>query len=180
MLDDIKDAIWNLIVRGRLTGADGSRKMRTIQAETMAGDLRDDVEHFEPYGFTSEPKVGAEPIVLSLDGDREHSIAICVADRRYRLTGLKSGEVAVYDDLGQKVHLTRSGIEIETAKTLSITAAAGVKVTAPTAEFSGKVTVAGDIVGGAQIYDSTGKMQSIRDTYNSHTHNGGSSPDQKM
>ena len=43
MLDDIKDAIWNLIVRGRLTGSAGRKKMRTIQAETMAGDLRDDV-----------------------------------------------------------------------------------------------------------------------------------------
>ena len=73
MLDDIKDAIWNLIVRGRLTGSAGRKKMRTIQAETMAGDLRDDVEHFEPYGFTSEPKTGAEPLIVALDGDREHS-----------------------------------------------------------------------------------------------------------
>ena len=163
MLDDIKDAIWNLIVRGRLTGSAGRKKMRTIQAETMAGDLRDDVEHFEPYGFTSEPKTGAEPLIVALDGDREHSIAICVADRRYRLTGLTSGEVALYDDQGQEVVLAREGIRIQTA-----------------AVFSGSVTVEGDIVGKAQIYDARGRLQSIRDTYNNHTHNGGSSPDQKM
>lgn len=90
--------------------------MRTIQAETMAGDLRDDVEHFEPYGFTSEPKTGAEPLIVALDGDREHSTAICVADRRYRLTGLTSGEVALYDDQGQEVVLAREGIRIHTVK----------------------------------------------------------------
>ena len=139
MLDDIKDAIWNLIVRGRLTGSAGRKKMRTIQAETMAGDLRDDVEHFEPYGFTSEPKTGAEPLIVALDGDREHSIAICVADRRYRLTGLTSGEVALYDDQGQKVVLAREGVRIHTDKTLA--------VDAPAAVFSGSVTVEGDIVG---------------------------------
>ncbi len=172
MFDDIKDAIWNLIVRGRLTGSAGRKKMRTIQAETMAGDLRDDVEHFEPYGFTSEPKTGAEPLIVALDGDREHSIAICVADRRYRLTGLTSGEVALYDDQGQKVILAREGIKIHTDKTLA--------VEAPAAVFSGTVTVKGDIVGKSQIYDARGRLQSIRDTYNNHTHNGSSSPDQKM
>lgn len=112
--------------------------MRTIQAETMAGDLRDDVEHFEPYGFTSEPKTGAEPLIVALDGDRD-PIAICVADRRYRLTGLTSGEVALYDDQGQEVVLAREGIRIHTDKTLA--------VDAPAAVFSGSVTVEGDIVG---------------------------------
>lgn len=107
-----------------------------------------------------------------MDGDREHSIAICVADRRYRLTGLTSGEVALYDDQGQEVVLAREGIRIHTDKTLA--------VDAPAAVFSGSVTVEGDIVGKAQIYDARGRLQSIRDTYNNHTHNGGSSPDQKM
>ena len=105
-------------------------------------------------------------------GNREHSIAICVADRRYRLTGLTSGEVALYDDQGQEVVLAREGIRIQTDKTLA--------VDAPAAVFSGSVTVEGDIVGKAQIYDARGRLQSIRDTYNNHTHNGGSSPDQKM
>jgi len=36
-----------------------------------------------------------------------------VSDRRYRLTGLAEGEVALYDDLGHKVHLAREGIVID-------------------------------------------------------------------
>ena len=53
-------------------------------------------------------------------------------------------------------------------------------IDAPETTVTGKLIVNGDIHGKAQIYDSKGRMQSIRDTYNGHTHNGGVSPDQKM
>ena len=48
------------------------------------------------------------------DGDRSHGIVFTIADRRYRLKPLKTGEVAIFDDLGQKVHLTRDGLEVYT------------------------------------------------------------------
>lgn len=179
-------SVADLLTRGLLKAKNGARKMRTLQAELFYDDLRDDVEHFEPYGFTSEPKLGAEVLAASLAGDREHTIAFVVADRRYRVTGLKDGEVCVHDDQGQKVYLTRSGIVISTGKPISVTGstvtvkADSITMDSPTVTCTGKMQVTGDIVGGAQIYDSTGKMQSIRDTYNSHTHNGGHTPDQKM
>ncbi len=113
-LTDLRNRIWAMIARGCLSAADGTRPMRVIQAKLFAGEVREDVEHFEPYGFTSEPHVDSEPLVLSLSGNRDHSIAVCIADRRYRLRGLKTGEVALYDDLGQKVHLTRDGIDVYT------------------------------------------------------------------
>lgn len=39
---------------------------------------------------------------------------ICVADRQFRLKNIAPGEVALYDDLDQKVHLTREGIIVFT------------------------------------------------------------------
>jgi phage gp45-like len=42
-----------------------------------------------------------------------HPIVLVVGDRRYRLKNLQDGEVAIYDDLGQKVHLTRDGIRVD-------------------------------------------------------------------
>lgn len=67
----------------------------------MAGEIRDDLEHVEPYGYTSEPHVDAETFSLFFDGDRSHGVVFCVADRRYRMKPLKAEEVAIYDDLGQ-------------------------------------------------------------------------------
>ncbi|WP_431477838.1 phage baseplate assembly protein domain-containing protein [Massilia eburnea] len=59
-------------------------------------------------GFTSVPKPGAEGVVVFVGGNRDHGLVIAVEDRRFRLKGLASGEVAIYDDQGQKVHLTRA------------------------------------------------------------------------
>lgn len=99
--------IEDLIARGVLFAKMGFRKMRVIQAEFLAGDLRDEIEHFEPYGFTSEAKPGAEVLATSIMGDRDHTIAFCITDRRYRPVSLKDGEVCIFDDLGRQIFLRR-------------------------------------------------------------------------
>ena len=138
----------DFMARGVVTLADGEKKMRVVQVRLLADEVRDDLEHVEPYGFTSEPLPEAEAFALFFGGDRSHGVVFCVADRRYRLKPLKCGEVAIYDDLGQKVHLTRSGIEIETPKTLTATVgqgatvkAASVLIDSPTSTFTGDVTI---------------------------------------
>lgn len=45
-----------------------------------------------------------------------HEVAICVADRQYRLVGLAAGEVAIYDDLGQTITLKRDHIHVKSPK----------------------------------------------------------------
>lgn len=119
-LHDFRQRIWSLFSRGVLTNKDGSGKIRKVQTELYLGDVRENVEHFEPYGFTSEPFTGAETLTMSIDGDRCHTIAICVADRRYRLKGLKDGEVAIFDDQKQMVKLSRDGIDVETPKDIRV------------------------------------------------------------
>lgn len=112
----------NMLARGTVAAVNAASKMQGLQLRILAGEVKDNVEHFEPYGFTSNPNGGAEAVAVFLDGDRSHGIVVCVADRRYRLTGLKTGEVALHDDQGQKVHLTRDGIVIQTAKKCRIDA----------------------------------------------------------
>lgn len=104
----------DFFARGVMTLADGAKKMRSVQVRLLADEVRDDLEHVEPYGFTSEPHPEAEAFALFFDGDRSHGIVFTIADRRYRLKSLKTGEVAIFDDLGQKVHLTRGGLEVYT------------------------------------------------------------------
>lgn len=140
------------MARGTVSAADGDKPMRELQVRLLADEIRDDMEHVEPYGFTSEPLKDGLPEAFSLffDGDRSHGIVFCVADRRYRLKPLKAGEVAIYDDLGQKVHLTRSGIEIVTPKHLTATVGGNV-----TATVSGNVT---ESVGGSLNADVSGTV----------------------
>ncbi len=96
-----------------------ARRMRTIQVTVFEGDVRDDVEHFEPYGITSRVQDapadgrGAEAIVIDLGGNSDHPVAIVVADRRYRVTGLAKGEVCIHDDQGQRITLKRDRILVE-------------------------------------------------------------------
>ena len=154
----------DVLARGTVSAADGTKKMRVVQVRLLADEVRDDLEHVEPYGFTSEPLDDEQPEAFAafFGGDRSHGIVFCIADRRYRLTKLKAGEVALYDDQGQKVHLTRDGIVIHTDKQLEATVggtltatvsgaatlkAASVKIDAPPVEITGALKVANLITG---------------------------------
>lgn len=157
--------ISNLITRGLVTAKNAAAKLRTLQVELFGGETRSQVEDFEPYGLTCEPHVGAEVLVVSLAGDREHSICVCHPDRRYRPTGLKDGEVMLYDDLGRRVYLKRGGIVIDgkddpitvqtskgvtvtagdavaiTGKTTSVNGTSGVTIDAPSVSMTGNLTM---------------------------------------
>lgn len=164
MLRPVMQRLGNMIARATVAAVNAATKMQSIQVRLLASEAKDDVEHFEPYGFTSHPHAGAEGIALFFDGDRSHGALVVVADRRYRITGLRSGEMAIHDDLGQKVHLTRSGIVIDGAG-LPITITETPKVRMETAMLE----VTGEI---KDRCDSDGKsMETIRNTYNTHTHN---------
>lgn len=155
--------LGNMLARGVVVMADAATKMQTLQLRLRAGEAKDAVEHFEPYGFTSHPHGGAEHVTVFLDGDRSSGITIVVADRRYRLTGLAEGEAAIHDDLGQRVHLTRAGIVINGAGLpVTVTSAPKVRMETPLLECTGEIH---------DLCDTTGRtMSDMRSIYNSHEH----------
>ena len=60
-------------------------------------------EYFQHYAFTSRPLPGAEIIIIR---EGNHILAIASDDRRYRVQ-LEEGEMAIYTDEGDKIHLKR-------------------------------------------------------------------------
>ncbi|SNT07898.1 phage baseplate assembly protein V [Pseudomonas segetis] len=155
-----------LVSRGVLKLVDDAQSLQSVQV-TLLGESPAWAERFQSYGLTSNPHPGAEGIVASVGGARAHLVAIAVDDRRYRLASLKTGEVALYDDLGQSVHLTRDGIVIK---------GAGLPlafVECPVVTMDGDLEVAGN------VRDHTSTMQDMRGIYNSHNH-GGAGPNQGM
>ncbi|ELY6212262.1 phage baseplate assembly protein [Cronobacter dublinensis] len=175
----IKQAISNLAARAVLAALDSSRKCQAAGLKLIAGETKENVEYIEPYGFTSTAHAGAEAVVLFPSGDRSHGVVISVADRRYRLKGLRSGEVAIYTDEGDSIVLKRGRVtEITTsalvvnaeskislnAPQLVVNASSGVSFTTPT------ITISGDFSAAGEVSDGVGTMSAIRTTYNGHTH----------
>lgn len=138
-----------MIGRAIVSLVNDATKMQALQVTIMAGQTPDDVEHFQHYGFTSVPKTGAEGIALAIGGSTGHTVVINVDDRRFRLKALQGGEVALYDDLGHKVHLTRDGIVIDGAgQDIRFINAPTVRVET-NLHVVGAITATGDITAGA-------------------------------
>jgi len=98
------------VSRGVIKKINDDPKMQTMQVKMLKDEVYSDLERFNEYGFTSVPLDGSEAIVVSIGGNRDHSVIIKADDRRYRMKGLKGGEVAIYTDEGDKIHLKRNKI----------------------------------------------------------------------
>lgn len=165
----MSSVLRNLARRGRLAVAravlnliDDATKIQGVQISLLDGEVLNNVARMQQYGFTSVPLAGAEGVYLALGGSRDGGLLICAEDRRFRLKGMESGEVALYDDIGHKVHMTRNGIVIDGAgKPLLIT-------NTPKARIESDLDVTGDI---KDRCDSNGRtMGDMRTIYNGHTH----------
>ena len=175
-IQSLQRQVLSLIGRAEVKSINAASKCQTVDVELLAGQGKAGIEHLEPYGFTSRAKSGAEAVVLFPDGDRSHAVVVSISDRRYRIKGLKTGEVAFYDDQGQTVTLTRNGIVVD----------GGGKVitfkNAPKARFEMDIESTGQI---KDLCDSSGlTMAAMRVTYNGHKHNENGdttdAPDTKM
>ncbi|HMU65555.1 MAG TPA: phage baseplate assembly protein V [Cellvibrionaceae bacterium] len=121
-------------------------KRPRAQLSVLAGELQDDAEHVQPYGFASAPHLGAEGFGAYIGGGTAHAVVLVIDDRRYRLTSLQPGEVSLFDDLGQRVTLTRTGIELVGLE-VRITAEDKITMIAPTIETTGALKNNGKAVG---------------------------------
>jgi len=125
-MNSVERMIRNLVQRA-VVRASQALDMQTISVQTQVGHDAPEIEHFEPYGFTSNPHPGAEAIVLNV-GAADHAVAIVVSDRRYRITSLEPGEVCIYDDNGSYVELGSTGITVHSSGNVKVEAAGDVTV----------------------------------------------------
>lgn len=172
MLGPIKRRVQLILSRGLGHLVNSAAQQQELQIELLSGEVLDGVEHFEPYGYTSNPHPGFEPIAGSLGGKRSHTVCIVAADRRYRLKGLAAGEVALYTDEGDTLVLRRGRVVEITTQTLLVKAGTKVRFETPLVETTGRVMADGDITD--QVPSGGKSMADMRTTYNSHTHPGDS------
>ncbi len=124
-----------------------AKSVRYLQLAMRDGFLLDEVEHLEPFGFTSGPIDGSEPVYLSLGGNRSKTVVILVHDRRYRMV-VKAGECAIYNEHGDHIHLKDN-------RTIVAKSAAKVILDTPLTECMQDLKVHGDaeILGASKADD---------------------------
>lgn len=175
LLAPLRQSLRLMVGRAVLELVDDTRKLQSLQVSLLADEVRDDVERVQQYGFTSHPHPGAEAVAVCVAGNRDHALVIAVDDRRYRLTGLAAGEVALYTDEGDKIVLKRGG-------TIEVTASTKVRIVSPLVEMTGNLQVDGNIVATGNVSDAGGakSMAGMRSTYNGHTHGASPTPSAGM
>lgn len=150
LLRPLKVRIAGMVTRGLLKLVTESNQFELLQVRIYGGDdesPQDNVEHFQPFGFSSKAAPGAIPLLLTVGGSRAHTVAVCVADPRYRPTDLEEGESVIYSKWGDEVRLKEGRI-------VSIKAAAAIEVEAPEIRSSGlwrhdgKLIVSEDVIAG--------------------------------
>ena len=110
----------SLIRRGTAASVDSTGQGQVMQAKTLADQVRDKVEIFEQYGFTSSPQPGGECLILNVGGDTGHAVAILCGGRA-RPAGINPGEVAVYQESGSAIVLRTDGsIEVYPADGMKV------------------------------------------------------------
>lgn len=133
----------------------------SVQIKALDGEDRDGAELFQQYGFRSRPLKGAEGVLLSIGGNRDHTVVICMDDRRYQLDLLQDGEAAMYTDEGDYLVMKRGRLTTLNTHTFVINAQTAVEINTQTMTVNASNTVqtstsAFSVDAGATVGFSTG------------------------
>jgi phage baseplate assembly protein V len=162
LLEKLANRVKLIASRGVIRLINDTLDLQELQAEFLKGEVKDDTERFQEYGFTSHPHPGCECIGLSLGGDRSHLVVIAADDRRYRIKSLKQGEVAIYTDEGDSITLKRGKlIEVNTSK-LIVNATSEIQLNSPTVKVSNNLTANNTITGSTDVIGGGKSLKSHR------------------
>lgn len=133
--------------RGVLKRINAGESIQTAQVAGLADETLQDIEHIQQFGFTSNPPVGTEAIIVPLGGTTTHGIIIATENGDYRIKSLAPGEVAIYNQSGASITLKAGKIINIECNELNINASSGVKITSPEVNCSQQLTANGQING---------------------------------
>jgi phage baseplate assembly protein V len=157
--------------RGLLGSLDKTKRVQLATLEGLNGEALQATELFQHFGFTSAPPVGTQVIVLPLGGKTSAAVLVATENGNYRLQLGADGECAIYNQWGDHVWLKQN-------RRMELVSALSVDITTPDVNMSGRLNVAGNITGGADIQAAaevkdqggTKSMSGMRNVYNNHTH----------
>lgn len=161
MIAALERRLINMVAAAIIRRVEDGVKIQEVQVDLLADETATGLQRLQEYGFTSVPLDGATALALFLGGNRDHGVVIATDDGRHRPSGLAAGDVAAYDSRGQTIKLTATGIEIDTALPITVTAPS-VTFDVPDVQITGNLTV---LTGTTPL-----SLATFRGTYNTHTH----------
>ena len=167
-LDRLYRRILTSIAPVQITATDDSGPIHKAQVQVNGTpEAIDNVGVMQIYGLASHAMPGSDATAMFIHGRRDNPIIIATGNQQYRLRGLASGEVALYDKNGSIIKLAANG-------DISIIAASGnVSISAKSGNATVKIT--GDLQATGEITRGVGTSDSV--TLGKHTHNHGPQPD---
>lgn len=137
VMDCVRQAMAGIrqAYRSRLTSRSDGAGVQLVQGAALADEALQAAELFQQFGFTSGPPAGTQLIVLPLGGRTAHSVVIATENGSYRVD-VSDGEACIYNMWGDKMHLKKERIEVET-KTLHVKADAEVIFETPSLSMQG-------------------------------------------
>lgn len=166
--------IMMMVGRGRVTVVDDTGAVQKVQLDFLSPlEVRDGTPRLLDYGFTSYPPSNTDAVVLFVGGDRSNGVIIATGNQTFRLKGLATGDVALYDSRGQSITLTATGIvvngnglnlTVNNTPVVTINAATDIVMNTPL------LKVSGDILDNSGTNSDT--IAGMRAVFNAHVHGG--------
>ncbi len=167
MLEPLRQRVMLMVAKAIVKLVEDGGELQRLQVALLAGEVRNAATRIQNYGHSAYPFAGSLALVVFPGGNRDHPLVAALDDPRYRPRDLREGEVTLYDDLGQRVWLTRDGIVIEAANLpVTIKNAPKVRCETPMFECTGEIKDRSDTDGMT--------MSGMRSVYNDHHHPGDS------
>ncbi len=99
-MQSIRDRIYLMLGRAVLNAITEGGAIQLVHFSALKGEVKDSVQRLQQYGSNSVPLPGALVLFASLNGNRDHPVAICVDDQRFRPTDWVSGDAGSYNYKG--------------------------------------------------------------------------------
>lgn len=106
------------------------------------------------FGFASRPPGPIPCVAIYPNGNRASGIIIAEGDVTWRIQ-LEAGEAALYDDLGQVVHLARTGIRVESPLNVTVTAGQILRLEGDEVHLHARTLYRFDVNGHGQVWHPT-------------------------
>ena len=154
MVEGLRQRVAMMVGRGVLAALDAAGGAARATVQGVAGEVLDDREFAQDYGVSSRPHPGAEALMAFIAGLRSNGVVVRLMDRRYTIA-LEYGEVAIHDDLGQRVHLTRTGIVADSPLNVTVRAGQTLRLEGDVVELHAHSLYRWDVAGHGQVWYPT-------------------------
>lgn len=161
LIDPLRRRVRLMISRAVLSAISDGAGIQVVQVKLLDGEVRDGVERFQNYAFSSVPLAGAEGIMACVSGNRDHGVLLAADDRRYRPKGLEPGEAIMYSHLDKQAHKHRiifkadGSIEVM-AKNVTVRSTETTRLEGDAVEIHATSHFKFDVNGQGQKWDSQG------------------------